>query len=99
MASLRDGLVKLLALGMMATLPGLMAACAHAPQPSFTELVTEDFSVPAVDAGVQLHVRNKRPAALSRFAPDNVVLFVHGATGSPETGFDLALDGLAWIGA
>ena len=97
MASRLDGFVKLLALGMLAALPGLMTACAHTPQPSFTELVTEDFSVPAVDAGVQLHVRNKRPAALARFAPDNVVLFVHGATGSPETGFDLALDGLSWM--
>ena len=60
-------------------------------------LITEDFMVPATDAGVQLHVRNKRPADLTRFAPDNIILFVHGATGSPEAGFDLTLDGLSWM--
>lgn len=60
-------------------------------------LITEDFMTPAADAGVQLHVRNKRPAALTRFAPDNIILFVHGATGSPEAGFDLALDNLSWM--
>jgi pimeloyl-ACP methyl ester carboxylesterase len=53
--------------------------------------------VPARDAGVQLHVRNRRPANLTRFAPDNIVLFVHGATGSPETSFDLKLDGVSWM--
>jgi len=60
-------------------------------------LITEDFMVPATDAGVQLHVRNKRPADLTRFAPDNIILFVHGATGSPEAGFDLTLDSLSWM--
>jgi pimeloyl-ACP methyl ester carboxylesterase len=62
-----------------------------------TPLICEDFMVPARDAGVQLHVRNRRPANLTRFAPDNIVLFVHGATGSPETSFDLKLDGVSWM--
>ncbi len=60
-------------------------------------LITEDLMVPAADPGVQIHVRNKRPADLTRFAPDNIILFVHGATGSPESGFDLNLDGLSWM--
>ena len=60
-------------------------------------LITEDFTVPAADPGVQLHVRNKRPSDLTRFAPDNIVLFVHGATGSPESGFDLKLEGVSWM--
>ncbi len=60
-------------------------------------LIAEDFMVPAADAGVQLHVRNRRPADLARFAPDNIILFVHGATGSPESGFDLTLDGVSWM--
>jgi pimeloyl-ACP methyl ester carboxylesterase len=60
-------------------------------------LITEDFTVPAADAGVQLHVRNKRPADLARFTPGNIILFVHGATGSPESGFDLKLDGVSWM--
>ena len=60
-------------------------------------LIIEDFMVPAADAGVQLHVRNKRPADLTQFTPGNIILFVHGATGSPDTGFDLKLDGLSWM--
>ena len=60
-------------------------------------LATEDFMIPAFDAGIELHVRNKRPRTLERFAPENVVLFVHGATTPAETGFDLELDGLSWM--
>ena len=60
-------------------------------------LITEDFMVPAADPGVQLHVRNKRPADMTKFTPGNIILFVHGATGSPESGFDLKLDGLSWM--
>ncbi len=60
-------------------------------------LITEDLMVPAADPGLHLHVRNKRPADLDRFTPGNIILFVHGATGSPESGFDLKLDGLSWM--
>jgi len=60
-------------------------------------LITEDFMIPSADAGVELHVRNKRPQDLARFHPGNVVLFVHGATTPCETGFDLELDGLSWM--
>ena len=73
------------------------AGCAQAPKQESAPLMTEDFMVPAADPGVQLHVRNKRPANLTRFTPDNIILFVHGATGSPESGFDLSLDGLSWM--
>jgi pimeloyl-ACP methyl ester carboxylesterase len=61
------------------------------------KLITEDFMVPALDAGIELHVRNKRPEEMTRFAPEDVVLFVHGATTPCETGFDLRLDGLSWM--
>lgn len=60
-------------------------------------LVTEDFMIPSADAGIELHVRNKRAAGLDKFTPGNVVLFVHGATTPCETGFDLELDGLSWM--
>ncbi len=60
-------------------------------------LIVEDFMVPASDPGIELHVRNKRPQALEVFGPENVVLFVHGATTPCETGFDLELDGLSWM--
>lgn len=88
----RCAMLAVLAAGVL-----MSAGCASVANRETGELVTEDFMVPAADAGVQLHVRNKRPAGLARFAPDNIVLFVHGATGSPETGFDLKLDGLSWM--
>ena len=60
-------------------------------------LITEEFMIPGADPGVQLYVRNKRPRSLSTFKPDNIVLFVHGATYPAETSFDLQLDGLSWM--
>lgn len=60
-------------------------------------LITEEFMIPGADPGVQLYVRNKRPRSLATFKPDNIVLFVHGATYPAETSFDLQLDGLSWM--
>ena len=60
-------------------------------------LITEEFMIPATDPGEQLYVRNKRPRSLATFKPDNIVLFVHGATYPAETSFDLHLDGLSWM--
>jgi pimeloyl-ACP methyl ester carboxylesterase len=62
------------------------------------QLVVEDYHVPASDSSIQLFVRNKRPKAMTRFAADKTVLFVHGATYPAETTFDLELDGLSWMG-
>ena len=53
--------------------------------------------VPGADPGVQLYVRNKRPRDLALYTPENVVLFVHGATYPAETAFDLQLDGVSWM--
>jgi pimeloyl-ACP methyl ester carboxylesterase len=71
-----------------------LAACAT-PDPAALRM--EEFQVPALDAGISLYVRNKRPAAMSRFAPERTVVFVHGATYPAETAFDLALDGQSWM--
>ena len=75
----------------------LLGACARMPSQSAPDLVVEEFMVPGGDPGVQLYVRNKRPRDLAAFRPDNVVLFVHGATYPSETAFDLRLDGLSWM--
>jgi len=71
--------------------------CATASHASSSKLLVEEFMVPATDPDVQLFVRNKRPADLSHFTPDNVVLFVHGATTPSETTFDQKFDGLSWM--
>ena len=81
--------------GVLSLLTSLIAGAAMAADTP--KLVTEEFMVPAVDPGIQIYVRNKRPENLRNFGPDNIVLFVHGATTPAETGFDLKLDGVSWM--
>ena len=59
-------------------------------------VVAETFMIPAVDPGIQLHVRNKHLEGREGFPAERVVLFVHGATYPSETGFDIDLPGGAW---
>src|SRR5262245_64855870 len=61
------------------------------------KLITESYSIPARDLGIELYVRNKRPEGMTTFTPDRILLFVHGATYPSETAFDLQLDGLSWM--
>jgi pimeloyl-ACP methyl ester carboxylesterase len=68
------------------------AALAQSPK-----IVMEEIMVPAADAGIEIYVRNKRPADLTAFRPERTVLFVHGATYPAHTSFDLKLDGLSWM--
>jgi pimeloyl-ACP methyl ester carboxylesterase len=75
----------------------LNASGKAAHDPAAPALVTEEFMVPGGDPGIQLYIRNKRPASLARFAADNVVLFVHGATYPASTSFDLRLEGVSWM--
>jgi pimeloyl-ACP methyl ester carboxylesterase len=75
----------------------MIPGCATVGDGAAPGLVTEEFMVPGADPGIQLFVRNKRPASLTRFAADNVVLFVHGATYPASTSFDLKLDGVSWM--
>ena len=75
----------------------LATGCAQQPPAQSVNLVAEEFMVPGADPGVQLYVRNKRPRDLALYTPENVVLFVHGATYPAETAFDLQLDGVSWM--
>jgi alpha-beta hydrolase superfamily lysophospholipase len=59
--------------------------------------VTEEMMVKTSDAGIEIYVRNKRPADMASFRPEQTVLYVHGATYPSETAFDLKLDGLSWM--
>jgi pimeloyl-ACP methyl ester carboxylesterase len=62
-----------------------------------TQLVSEDIMVKSPDPGIEIFVRNKRPANMTSFRPERTVVFVHGATYPAETAFDLKLDGLSWM--
>ena len=54
-----------------------------------TQLVSEDVMVKSPDPGIEIFVRNKRPANMTSFRPERTVVFVHGATYPAHTAFDL----------
>ena len=61
------------------------------------ELAVESYLIPAADAGIELYVRNKRPAGITTFAPEKILLYVHGATHPSETAFDLPIEGASMM--
>ena len=67
-------------------------AAAQAPR-----LVTEEMMVKSPDPGIEIYVRNKRPADMTTFRPERTVLYVHGATYPASTAFDLKLGDLSWM--
>jgi pimeloyl-ACP methyl ester carboxylesterase len=69
-----------------------LSGCATTPK-----LTTESFYVPARDPGIELYVKNKRLEGVTKFGPEKIVLFVHGATYNSESGFDLPLNNLSWM--
>jgi pimeloyl-ACP methyl ester carboxylesterase len=76
---------------------GLVAAMIATAAAAQTQLVSEDIMVKSPDAGVEIFVRNKRPANMTAFRPERTVVYVHGATYPASTAFDLKLDGLSWM--
>ncbi len=73
-----------------------LSGCAAPPGAGGNALLTEEFRV-ASDPGIQIYVRNKRPANMTGFSSAKTVLYVHGATYPASTAFDLRLDGLSWM--
>src|SRR5258705_10002681 len=74
-----------------ATQVGAPQAFAQTPK-----VVMEEMMVPS-EAGIEIYVRNKRPADMTTFRPERTLLFVHGATYPAHAAFDLKLDGLSWM--
>ena len=62
------------------------------------KLAMEEMTVPS-EPGIEIYVRNKRPADMTAFRPERTLLFVHGATYPAHTSFDLKLDGVSWMEA
>src|SRR5262245_9320142 len=83
---------------MIRILAGVLAATVmSAAAQGQTQLLAEEMMVPSVDAGIQIYVRNKRPADMAVFRPEWTVVFVHGATNPASTGFDLRFGGQSWM--
>ena len=57
----------------------------------------EEFTIAAVDPGIELYVRNKHPPEVTHFSAEKVLLYVHGGTYPSETTFDLNLNGISWM--
>jgi pimeloyl-ACP methyl ester carboxylesterase len=72
-------------------------AFAGAASAQTVKLTTEEMMVPSSDAGIELYVRNKRPADMTTFRPERTLVFVHGATYPAHTAFDLQLGGMSWM--
>src|SRR3954468_6416935 len=75
----------------------LAAAITMTTASAQTQLVSEDIMVKSPDAGIEIFVRNKRPANMTSFRPERTVVYVHGATYPASTAFDLKLGGLSWM--
>jgi pimeloyl-ACP methyl ester carboxylesterase len=73
---------------------GAVVKAASAQEP---KIIMEEMRVPASDPGIEIFVRNKRPADMTLFRPGRTALFVHGATYPASTAFDLKLDGMSWM--
>jgi pimeloyl-ACP methyl ester carboxylesterase len=73
-----------------------VSSSARAADPA-PKLVAEHFMIDAIDPGIKLYVRNKRPEQLKQFTSEKTLLFVHGATQPAEATFDLPLEGLSWM--
>ncbi len=78
---------------LAAAIAAAFATQASAQSP---KVVMEEMMVPS-EPGIEIYVRNKRPADMTAFRPERTVLFVHGATYPAHTAFDLKLDGLSWM--
>jgi pimeloyl-ACP methyl ester carboxylesterase len=76
---------------------GLIGAVMAMNAQAQTQLVSEDILVKSPDAGIEIFVRNKRPANMTSFRAERTVVYVHGATYPASTAFDLKLDGLSWM--
>src|SRR6516162_71620 len=80
----------------LAVVTSLLVAWLGPSSANAQRVVAETFMIPAVDPGIQLHVRNKRLEGRDSFPGEKVVLFVHGATYPSETIFDIDLPGGSW---
>ena len=60
-------------------------------------LTTREFRTPLAGTGLDIYMRNKRPAGPAKFAPERTLLFVHGATYPASVVFDLPVHGISWM--
>ncbi len=62
----------------------------------FAGIVKQDETIDAVAPGIKLFVRAKMAEGQRQFTDDNIVIFVHGATGPSTCDFDLGFKDYSW---
>jgi hypothetical protein len=60
------------------------------------QIVKNDTQIDALDPGIKLFIREKMAQGNTRFANNNVVLFLHGATSPSTCDFDLQYKDYSW---
>ncbi|QND16873.1 alpha/beta hydrolase (plasmid) [Rhizobium leguminosarum bv. trifolii] len=60
-------------------------------------IAIEDYRIPSDTSGIELYIRNKRPAGMSRFTPETTIVMVHGATYSSGSLYDVPLGGFSFM--
>ncbi|HEY6001717.1 MAG TPA: alpha/beta fold hydrolase [Anaeromyxobacter sp.] len=74
-----------------------LAVLASAPAAAQeTRIAKQDYHIDAADPGIKLFVRAKMPEGKKTFGPDEIVLFVHGATFPSTPDFDLPYKDYSW---
>ena len=74
----------------------LMLCALCAPAQAQVAVVKRDFHIDSVDPGIKLFVRQKMAQGNTRFTDDNIVIFIHGATGPSTCDFDLQYKDYSW---
>src|SRR5262244_3101309 len=61
-----------------------------------TRIIKTDAQIDALDPGIRLFVREKMQEGNTQFTNENIVLFLHGATGPSTCDFDLGYKDYSW---
>jgi pimeloyl-ACP methyl ester carboxylesterase len=61
------------------------------------DVALEEHRIASDTVGIELYVRNKRPARLAEFRADRTIVMVHGATYSSGSLYDVAFNGFSFL--
>ena len=62
-----------------------------------TELASEKLFIPSGTHGIDLHLRNRRPATMDDFSAERTIVMVHGASFSSGSLYDVPFGGFSFI--
>jgi pimeloyl-ACP methyl ester carboxylesterase len=73
-----------------------LALVLSVPAAAQTKVAKQDYQIDGVDPGVKIFVREKMATGNKTFNDDNILIFVHGATGPSTCDFDLQFKDYSW---